>query len=163
MRVLFDQATPVPIREFLVGHTVHTAAQQHWDTLKNGELLTVAEHAGFEVFLTTDKNMQYQTNMAGRTIAVVVIGVQQVASPSAARRARRGRSERRDAWLLHRSGHSGRLTARPYPEHLALTLGTRIGVYEVTAPIALLQNWHPEAKKNARSVSATVGAIIDAW
>jgi hypothetical protein len=38
MRVLFDQATPVPIRTFLVGHTVSTAAQLHWDTLKNGEL-----------------------------------------------------------------------------------------------------------------------------
>ena len=42
MRVLFDQAIPVPIRTFLIGHTVRTAAQQHWDTLKNGELLTVA-------------------------------------------------------------------------------------------------------------------------
>ena len=77
MRALFDQATPVPIRSFLVGHTVRTAAQQEWDALKNGDLLTVAEQAGFEVFLTTDKNMRYQQNMAGRTIAVVVIGVQQ--------------------------------------------------------------------------------------
>ena len=77
MRVLFDQATPVPIRKFLIGHTVRTAAQQQWDTLKNGDLLTAAEHAGFEVFLTTDKNMRDQQNMAGRTIAVVVIGVQQ--------------------------------------------------------------------------------------
>src|ERR1700687_310296 len=77
MRVLFDKATPVPIRTFLIGHTVRTAAQEHWDTLQNGDLLTVAEHAGFEVFLTTDKNMRYQQNMAGRTIAVVVIGLQQ--------------------------------------------------------------------------------------
>ena len=77
MRVLFDQATPVPIRTFLVGHTVRTAAQEHWDTLKNGELLTAAEHDGFEVLLTTDKNMRYQQNMDGRTIAIVVIGVQQ--------------------------------------------------------------------------------------
>jgi hypothetical protein len=77
MRVLFDQATPVPIRKFLIGHTVRTAAQEHWDTLKNGDLLTAAEDAGFEVFLSTDKNMRHQQNMAGRTIAVVVIGVQQ--------------------------------------------------------------------------------------
>ena len=60
MRVLFDQATPVPIREFLIGHTVRTAAQQRWDTLKNGDLLTAAEDAGFEVFLTTDKNIRHQ-------------------------------------------------------------------------------------------------------
>jgi hypothetical protein len=77
MRVLFDQATPVPIRQFLIGHTVRTAAQQHWDTLQNGELLTVAEQAGFEVFLTTDKNIRSQQSMAGRAIAVVVVRVQQ--------------------------------------------------------------------------------------
>ncbi len=77
MRVLFDQATPVPIREFLIGHTVRTAAQEHWDRLENGDLLTEAEHAGFEVFLTTDKNLRHQQNRADRTIAIVVIGVQQ--------------------------------------------------------------------------------------
>ena len=38
MRVLFDQATPFPIRTFLTGDTVRTAAQEHWDTLQNGDL-----------------------------------------------------------------------------------------------------------------------------
>ncbi|MEO8681367.1 MAG: hypothetical protein ABI665_20120 [Vicinamibacterales bacterium] len=39
--------------------------------------MTAAEHTGFDVFLTTDKNLQYQQNLAGRTIAIVVIGIQQ--------------------------------------------------------------------------------------
>jgi hypothetical protein len=56
---------------------VRTAAQQGWDTLKNGELLSAAEAAGFDVILTTDKNMRYQQNLAGRKIAVVVLGQQQ--------------------------------------------------------------------------------------
>jgi hypothetical protein len=77
MRVLFDQATPVPIRSHLEGHDVRTAAQQGWDTLKNGELLAAAEAEGFDVLLTTDKNMPYQQNLAGRRIAVVVLGLQQ--------------------------------------------------------------------------------------
>ena len=77
MRVLFDQATPVPIRPYLEGHDVRTAVQQGWDTLKNGELLSAAEAAGFDVILTTDKNMRYQQNLAGRKIAVVVLGQQQ--------------------------------------------------------------------------------------
>ncbi len=98
MRVLFDQATPVPIRRFLTGHTVRTAAEEHWEMLKNGDLLTVAEHAGFEVFLTTDKNIRYQQNLTGRTIAIVVIGVQQMASTSTARR---GRGAGRCARQLH--------------------------------------------------------------
>jgi len=101
MRVLFDQATPVPIRTFLIGHTVRTAAQEHWDTLQNGELLTVAEHAGFEVFLTTDKNMRYQQKHGQPDHCGRRHRASAVASPSAARRACRGRSERRDSWQLH--------------------------------------------------------------
>src|SRR5271170_4468568 len=77
MRILFDQATPVPIRPYLAGHDVCTAAQQGWDTLKNGELLAAAEADGFDVLLTTDKNMPFQQSLAGRRIAVVVLGLQQ--------------------------------------------------------------------------------------
>ena len=77
MRVLFDQATPLPIGPYLVGHSVRTAAQQGWATLGNGDLLRVAEEAGFDVLLTTDKNIRYQQNLAGRKIAIVVLGQQQ--------------------------------------------------------------------------------------
>jgi hypothetical protein len=74
MLVLFDQGTPVPIRPFLQGHTVKTAAEQNWAALGNGALLDAAEAAGFEVLLTTDKNLAYQQNLRGRKIAIVVIG-----------------------------------------------------------------------------------------
>lgn len=66
MRVLFDQPTPVPLRAFLQGHAVTTAAHQGWGRLKNGELLSAAEAAGFDMLVTTDKNMRYQENLAGR-------------------------------------------------------------------------------------------------
>jgi hypothetical protein len=46
MLILFDQATPVPIRPYLEGRTVRTAAQQGWDKLGNADLLTAAEGAG---------------------------------------------------------------------------------------------------------------------
>jgi predicted nuclease of predicted toxin-antitoxin system len=74
MRILFDQATPVPLPSYLRGHNVSTAAQQGWDELRNGELLKAAEDEGFEVLVTTDKNMQYQQNLASRAMAVVVLG-----------------------------------------------------------------------------------------
>ena len=77
MRIIFDQATPVPIRPYLERHTVRTAAQQGWDKLRNGDLLTAAEEAGFDLLLTTDKNMRYQQNLAGRKIAILVLGQQQ--------------------------------------------------------------------------------------
>ena len=74
MLVLFDQGTPVPLREFLVGNTVRTAAEQQWATLENGRLLDAAEAAGFDLLVTTDKNLRYQQNLAGRRIAVVILG-----------------------------------------------------------------------------------------
>jgi hypothetical protein len=77
MRVLFDQATPVPIRPHLEGHEVRTAAQEGWDTLTNGELLAAAEVSGFDVLLTTDKNIRYQQDLSQRKIAIVVLGEQQ--------------------------------------------------------------------------------------
>jgi hypothetical protein len=74
MLVLFDQGTPVPIASALLGHSVKTARQLGWDTVTNGELLRLAEHAGFDVLVTTDKNFAYQQNLKGRKIAIVVLG-----------------------------------------------------------------------------------------
>ncbi len=40
---------------------------------KNGRLLTLAETAGFHVFLSIDKGLKYQQNMTGRKIAVLIV------------------------------------------------------------------------------------------
>src|SRR5258708_2917272 len=73
MRILFDQGAPVPIAAWLREHTVRTTLEEKWDTLANGELLRVAEQAGFDILLTTDNNMAYQQNLTGRKIAIVVL------------------------------------------------------------------------------------------
>ena len=73
MRVLFDQGTPVPLRSHIAMHYVSTAYELGWATLKNGELLAIAESRGFEVLVTTDTNLQYQQNLAQRKIALVVL------------------------------------------------------------------------------------------
>ena len=49
------------------------ARARGWDSLSNGELLTAAEAAGFEVMPTTDRNLAYQQNLSGRRIAIVVL------------------------------------------------------------------------------------------
>lgn len=74
MLVLFDHGTPRGITPSLKGHAVKEARAQGWDTLRNGDLLDVAEAKGFDVLLTTDKNMRYQQNLIGRKIAIVVLG-----------------------------------------------------------------------------------------
>jgi hypothetical protein len=53
------------------------AIERGWDRLVNGELIAVAEAAGFDLLLTTDKNIRYQQNLTGRKIAFVVLGNQQ--------------------------------------------------------------------------------------
>lgn len=74
MRILFDQGTHVPLRSFLSSHEISTAFEKGWSTLRNGELLDAAERDGFEVFVTTDKNLQHQQNLSARSIAIVVLG-----------------------------------------------------------------------------------------
>jgi hypothetical protein len=73
MLILFDHGVPAPLLPYLIGHTVVKARDRGWDTLANGDLLAEAEQAGFEIFLTADKNIRYQQNLAGRRIAVVVL------------------------------------------------------------------------------------------
>ena len=73
MRILFDQGAPVPIAAWLRDHTTRTTLEEGWDTLVNGELLRVAEEAGFDVLLTTDNNMAYQQKLKGRKLAIVVL------------------------------------------------------------------------------------------
>ena len=74
MRVLFDNGTPRGVATALPGHAVEEARSHGWDTLRNGELLDAAEAAGFDVFLTTDRNIRHQQNLTGRKIAIVVLG-----------------------------------------------------------------------------------------
>jgi hypothetical protein len=73
VRVLFDQGTPAPLRNALADHEVVTAYERGWARLKNGELLSAAELDGFEIFVTTDKNLRYQQDLSQRRIAIVVL------------------------------------------------------------------------------------------
>lgn len=73
MRVLFDNGVPRGLAPALRQHSVDEARAHGWDTLENGDLLTAAEAAGFEVFMTTDRNLEYQQNLDSRRIAIVVL------------------------------------------------------------------------------------------
>jgi hypothetical protein len=72
MRILFDQGTPVPLKQHFSGHQVETAYELGWSRLSNGELLAAAE-GRFDVLVTTDRNLRYQQSLSGRKIAVLVL------------------------------------------------------------------------------------------
>ena len=71
--VLFDKNIPWGIRPHLTGHTVRTTEDEGWSSLENGDLLSAAEQAGFEVMLTADRRIRYQQNLAVRRLALVVL------------------------------------------------------------------------------------------
>jgi hypothetical protein len=47
--------------------------EQGWSRLVNGELLRVAEDNGFELLVTADQSLEYQQNLTGRKLALVVL------------------------------------------------------------------------------------------
>jgi len=73
MKVLLDQGTPAPLRWHLAGHLVDTAFERGWSNLQNSDLLDAAERAGCQLLITTDQNLRYQLNLAGRQIAILVL------------------------------------------------------------------------------------------
>ena len=73
MLILFDNGTPRGLARFLTGHSVEEARARGWEELSNGELIDDAEQAGFELMVTTDKNIRHRQNLKARKIALVVL------------------------------------------------------------------------------------------
>jgi hypothetical protein len=75
LRILFDKNVPAGVRRFLARHEVRTVVQLRWSPqLENGELLKAAEESAFDVLVTCDQNIEYQQNLRGRKLALVVLG-----------------------------------------------------------------------------------------
>lgn len=72
MKVLLDECLLRRLAAALTGQEVKTVPQAGWASIKNGELLTRAE-SSFDVFVTADRNLSFQQNLARRKIAVVVL------------------------------------------------------------------------------------------
>ncbi len=72
MKILLDESLPKPLAKELKGHFISTVVAKGWSGKKNGELLRLAQKE-FDVFLTADKNLQYQKNLSGYDIAIIVL------------------------------------------------------------------------------------------
>lgn len=72
MRILLDEDLPRQLAPLLAGHDVPTVQRRGWMGIKNGKLLNLAA-TEFEVFLTMDRNLEFQQNLATLPIAVLVI------------------------------------------------------------------------------------------
>ena len=72
MRILLDESLPKPLAREFVGYPISTVVGNGWSGKKNGELLRLAQE-DFDIFITADQNLQYQQNLRGYKIAVVVL------------------------------------------------------------------------------------------
>ncbi len=78
MKILIDECVPRPIIRLLPGYECHTVQETGWGAFSNGELLRLAEDS-YDLFITSDQNIRYQQNLAGRKIAVLVISTNNLA------------------------------------------------------------------------------------
>jgi hypothetical protein len=53
---------------------VRTAEDEGWGQISNGELIKIAEESDYQIMVTCDQNIQYQQNLSGRRISMVVLG-----------------------------------------------------------------------------------------
>ena len=58
------------MHRLLPGHSCTSVQAQGWGGIRNGDLLQRAE-AEFDLFITSDQNIRYQHNLAGRRIAIL--------------------------------------------------------------------------------------------
>lgn len=77
MNILLDECVPWPLHKLLPGHSCTTAQRRGWHSVKNGELLKLAE-AEFDLFITSDQNIRYQQNLAGRRIAILELSTNKI-------------------------------------------------------------------------------------
>lgn len=73
MKILFDTSTPAGLAYPLREHEVIQSVELGWHGLEDGALLTTAEQAGFEIFITCDQSIPYQQNFSHRKIAVLIL------------------------------------------------------------------------------------------
>jgi len=73
MKLLLDECVPRKLKNHLPGVECQTAPEVGLAGMKNGELLSLAERAGFDVFLTVDRGIEYEQNLRHQTIGVIVI------------------------------------------------------------------------------------------
>ena len=73
MKILLDECVTKHLKPFLSEHEVVTVREMGWSGVKNGKLLTLCVENQFEIFLTIDKNLQYQQNIDKYALTIVIL------------------------------------------------------------------------------------------
>jgi hypothetical protein len=71
--VLIDECLNWRLGRALTGHFCTSVQRMGWSGIRNGELLEKMRQERFDVFITGDRNLQFQQNLPATGIAVVVL------------------------------------------------------------------------------------------
>ena len=75
-KALLDENLPVKIKYRLQDVCeIYTVNDKGWNALENGDLLNAMQQDGFDYLLTSDKNLQYQQNLAKYSIGFIVLNI----------------------------------------------------------------------------------------
>jgi predicted nuclease of predicted toxin-antitoxin system len=73
MRILLDECLPRRLKaHFPDGYVVDTVQERGWNGKRNGELMRLAE-SEYDIFITMDRNIEHQQNLAGFNIGVILL------------------------------------------------------------------------------------------
>lgn len=74
MKILLDESLPRKLKNsFDETHEVWTVRDKGWLSKKNGVLLKLMNDDGFQLFVTADRNLQYQQNLENLSLTIAVL------------------------------------------------------------------------------------------
>ena len=76
MKVLLDECVPRKFKNHFPNHECQTVPEAGFAGEKNGQLLSLAERAGFQVFLSLGRGIEYEQNLKKHAIAIILVHAQ---------------------------------------------------------------------------------------
>ena len=77
MKIIIDECVPSIVIRGLPERNIVSVQQMGWAGIKNGELLKLVSEK-YDVFISSDKNLRYQQNLASIDLAIVILPSNQV-------------------------------------------------------------------------------------
>ncbi len=75
MKILLDENLPKKLKiQFAAEHELFTVREKNWNGRRNGELLGLMSRAGFDAFVTMDKNLRHQQNLKRFPVKIYILG-----------------------------------------------------------------------------------------
>jgi len=78
VKILLDEGVPNIIQKRLDQLSIFTVEEMGWRGVKNGALLDSMTSSGFQIILTTDKNLPSQQNLKRRQISAIILPTNEI-------------------------------------------------------------------------------------